>query len=308
MIGTKIDLGKSSIIPIQFMRRDDPKLWNHALVIRPRFRWKNLSTRGAWRGSQTKGGKDGADYSAYVDWNTKHFFASASGLYVTPDFEILDGLIAHTDVKGGGFNVGCATEWRSGVLKSAGGSIAGSRTDRLDGSRYEDYIGAYGSSHFRSDHRVVMGITKGRHEEYRDWTLYLTLAGNVDNQYKVYGLSISYGRREDADYRFLSPYINFRIQKKLSLRLGSQFLSHNEDKKQHILILNYDITPDRGLGARLIYRDDEFSPFIYRGGKFNAFITFRQAVRKGIDAFLIIGDPNAEEMQGRVLAKIILPL
>ena len=80
--------------------------------------------------------------------------------------------------------------------------------------------------------------------------------------------------------------------------LRSQFLWHKEDRRQHVLIINYDITPERGLGARLVHRD----------GKFNAFITYRQAVRRGIDAFIIIGDPNAEKMQKRALAKVILPI
>lgn len=298
VIATKIDLGKSSIIPVEFIRRDDPDLWNHALVIQPSFRWKNLSIGGAWEGSQTKGGKDGADHFAFVDWSGKHFYSSVYGSYVTPDFEIADGLIPYNDTKTGGFSAGYGTEWRSGILKSAGGGINASRTDRLDGSRYEDNMGIYARTHFRSEHSVGLDLNKGRYEEYQDWTLQLKLGANIHDQYRAYGLNMSYGRREDADYRFLSPYINFRFRKKLSLGLNSQFLWHKEDRKQYVLVLNYDITPERGLGARLVYRD----------GKFNAFITFRQAVRKGIDAFIIIGDPNAEEMQGRVLAKIILPL
>jgi hypothetical protein len=298
VIATKIDLGKVSVIPIQFIRRDDPELWNHALVCRPSFRWENLSVGGAWEGSQTKGGRDGADYFAYVNWNGKHFYSSVHGFYVTPDFEILDGLIPHNDVRGGGFGMGYGTEWRSGILKSAGGGINASRTDRLDGSRYEDNAGIYARTHFRSEHSIGLNFNKGRYEEYRDWTLQLNLGGNIHDQYRNYGLSISYGRREDADYRFLSPYINFRLQKKLSMGLRSQLLWHEEDRKQHVLIINYDITPERGLGARLVHRD----------GKFNAFITYRQAVRRGIDAFIIIGDPNAEKMQKRALAKVILPL
>ena len=298
VIATKFDLGESSVLPIQFVRRDDPELWNHALILRPSFRWKNLSVGGALEGSQTKGGKNGGDYFAYVDWNGKHFYSSAHGFYVTPDFEILDSLIPYNDVKGGGFGTGYGTEWRSGILKSAGGGINVSRMDRLDGSHYENNVGAYGRSHFRSDHRISLNLDRGRYEEYRDWTLRLNLDGNVSNQYRKYGLSASYGRRRDADYRFLSPYINFRLQKKLSLGLSSQFLWHKENGKQHVLLLNYDITPERGLGARLVRRND----------RFNAFITYRQAVRKGIDVFIIIGDPNAEKMQTRALAKIIVPL
>jgi hypothetical protein len=62
--------------------------------------------------------------------------------------------------------------------------------------------------------------------------------------------------------------------------------------------VNYDITPEKGLGSRFVYRD----------GKFNAFVTYRQAVRKGVDAFIIVGDPNAEKMQKRAVAKVIIPI
>ena len=80
--------------------------------------------------------------------------------------------------------------------------------------------------------------------------------------------------------------------------LSSQFLWHKGRRRQHILTLNYDITPERGLGTRLIYRDS----------KFNALVTYRQVVRRGMDAFIIVGDPNAEEMEKRILAKVIVPL
>jgi len=298
VIVTRVDLGKSSVIPLEFVRRDEEELWNHALICRPSFRWSNLSIGGALEGSQTKGGRDGADYFAYADWNGVHFYSSVHGFYVTPDFEIYTGLVPYDDAMGGGFSVGYGTQWRSGILKSAGGSVRASRMDRTDGSHYENNVGMYGRAHFRSDHSVQAGFNRGRHEEYHDWTIWANLAGNVGNQYKEYGINASYGKREDADYRFLSPYINFRLREKLSLGLASQFLWHKEDRKQHVLILNYDITSERGLGSRLVYRD----------GKFNAFITYRQAVRKGIDAFIIIGDPNAEKMQRRILAKVIVPI
>jgi hypothetical protein len=80
--------------------------------------------------------------------------------------------------------------------------------------------------------------------------------------------------------------------------LSSQFLWHKEDRIQHVLIINYDITSERGLGSRLVYRD----------GNYNAFVTYRQSLRKGMDAFIIIGDPNAEKMKRRALLKVIVPL
>jgi len=298
VIATKIDLGKSSVIPIDFVRRDDTDFWNHAVVCRPSFRWRDLSIGGAIEGSQTEGGRSGGDYFAYMDWNSKHLYSSVHGFYVTPDFEIANGLVPYTDAKGGGFSLGWGSEWRSGILKSAGGGMNASRMDRLDGTRYENNVGAYGNVHLRSDHSANLSLNRGRYEEYRDWTLGLGLHGSVSNQYRGYGISASYGRREDADYRFLAPYVNFRFLEKASTSLSSQFLWHKEDKVQHVLTLNYDITTERGIGARFVYRD----------GDLNAFITYRQAVRKGIDAYIIIGDPNARKMKKRALAKIVIPL
>jgi len=298
VISTKYDIGKSSSIPLQFVRMEDSETWNHAFISRPSFRWGCFSVSGAYEYSQTKGDKDGADYFAYCGWQNKNFYSSVFASYVTPDFEIFDALIPYNDVKTGGFDAGYGTEWRTGKLKRVDTGIYASRADELDGSIYESNMGGYGVVHFRSDYKVKLSLDKGRYEEYRDWTIGTGFIGNASNRYQNYGANISYGRRENADYRFLSPYINFRLIDKFSLGLSSQFLWHSKDRIQHVIIINYDITSERGLGSRLVYRD----------GNYNAFVTYRQAVRKGIDAFIIIGDPNSEEMKRRALLKVIIPL
>lgn len=298
VISTRFDLGESSTIPVQYIRMDDQELWNHAFACRPEFRWKDLSFGGAIEGSQTEGGKSGGDYFAHVGWNSKHFHSSIFGYYVTPDFEIINGLVPFTDSKGGGFDVGYGTEWQTGFLKNAGCGINMSRADRLDGKHYENNVGAHIRAHLRSDFATSLKFSKGRYEEYRDWTLSGNLTGNVENKYRRYGISISYGRREDADYTFLSPYISYRFIEKLSMGLSSEILWHKEDRQLYILTLNYDITPEKGVGVRLVHRDKDL----------NAFITYRQAVRRGIDMFIIIGDPNSSKMHKRVLAKVIVPL
>ena len=298
VISTKYDIGKSSSIPLQFVRMEDSETWNHAIIFRPGFRWGCFSTGAAYEYSQTKGGKDGADYFAYGAWGNKNFYSSIYGSYVTPDFEIYDALIPYNDAKSIGFESGYGTEWRQGKLKSINSGIYASRVDKLDGSIYESNIGSYGTVHFRSDYKVKLSFDRGRYDKYRDWTVGTGFIGNASNKYQNYGVNMSYGRREDADYRFLSPYVNFRFIERFSLGLSSQFLWHKKDRIQHVIILNYDITPERGLGTRLVYRD----------GNYNAFLTYRQSLRKGMDAFIIIGDPNAEEMKRRALLKVIIPL
>ena len=82
------------------------------------------------------------------------------------------------------------------------------------------------------------------------------------------------------------------------IRFSSEFLWHRRRRIQHSLQLNYDITPERGFGGRLVYRD----------GNLNVFFIFFQTVRKGVDAYLILGDPNAETMRKRGVAKLVIPL
>jgi len=298
VITTKYDIGKSSSIPLQFVRMEDQETWNHAFILRPGFRWGNFSVGGAYEYSQTKGGKDGADYFVYSGWQNKNFYSSIYGSYVTPDFEIFDALIPYNDVKTGGVDAGYGTEWRTGKLKRFDSGVFANRVDKLDDTISESNIGGYGVVHFRSDYKVKLSLDKGRYEEFRDWTIGTGILGNASNRYQNYGINISYGRRENADYGFLSPYVNYRFMNKLSSGLSSQFLWHKKDRIQHVLTINYDITPERGLATRIVYRD----------GNYNAFITYRQSVRKGIDAFIIIGDPNSEKMQGRALLKLIVPL
>jgi len=298
VIALKGDLGDSSSIPVHFIRNDNKESWNHALILEPNCRWKSLSFNSLLGGSQTMGGKNGRSYIAQAGWNDKGFFSALTGISISKDFEITDGLIPFNDVKGEAFDSSYGTEWRSGILRGANTGVSMIKLDQMDGSRFMYDISTYGGARFSSDHSVWLNFDKGRYQDYQDWALGLNLTGNASNQYKKYGVNVSYGRRENANYKFLSPYFNFRLMKNLVFGFSSQYLWHKENRNQHIMSVNYDITPEKGLGSRFVYRD----------GKFNAFVTYRQAVRKGVDAFIIVGDPNAEKMQKRAVAKVIIPI
>ena len=298
VLALKGDLGKSSSIPIHFIRNDNKGSWNHALILEPNYRWKNLTFGGLLGGSQTIGGKNGRTYISNVVWNNKGFYSALVGVSISKDFEITDGLVPFNNVKGEILDCGYAREWRSGIFKRANTGINMVKLDQMDGSSFLSSISTYSGASLSSDHNLGFNFDIGRFQDNQDWTLGLNLTGNASKQYKRYGVNVSYGKRENADYTFLSPYFNFRLMKNLIFGFSSQYLWHKENRNQHILSVNYDITPEKGLGSRFVYRD----------GKFNAFITYRQAVRKGVDAFIIAGDPNAEEMQKRVVAKVIIPI
>jgi hypothetical protein len=298
VLATKMDVGRSSVVPVQYTRYDRQGRWGHSLSIRPDFRWNKLKIGCAWVGTQTPGDSAGSDNFAHIGWDSPRLFCGTYGYYVTPEFELINGLVPYNDAKGGGGYFGLQNEWRKGFLKRAWCKVEASRTDRINNDPYTNEIELKGFVHFRKDFTAEIDLEKGRYEEHRDWTATLELAGNADNQYNEYGINASYGRLASMDYRFVEPFAGIRLFKKLSLIWRSQFLFHEEEIKLHMIEANFDFTSERCVNTRLVYQ----------AGKFNGFIAYRQTVRKGMDAYVIIGDPNADEMRERVLVKIVVPL
>ena len=68
-----------------------------------------------------------------------------------------------------------------------------------------------------------------------------------------------------------------------------------EDEFQGILGTSYDITSERSVAGR----------YVNRAGQHNFYVSYRQVVRKGLDAYVIVGNPNVEKTEGRVAVKVI---
>jgi hypothetical protein len=66
---------------------------------------------------------------------------------------------------------------------------------------------------------------------------------------------------------------------------------------QTVLTTTYDLTTEKCVSARMIFQD----------GGINVFATYRQVVRRGMDAYVLLGDPNPEQtgFTKRVALKLI---
>ena len=67
---------------------------------------------------------------------------------------------------------------------------------------------------------------------------------------------------------------------------------------QTVLTTAYQLTPEKTLAARLVHRDGE---------GLNLFASYRQRVRKGMDSFILLGDPDpsAIGLTTRIAAKFV---
>jgi len=149
-------------------------------------------------------------------------------------------------------------------------------------------------------------------------TVYWGLSGNGDDIYQGGDLGVSFGRKAGADYLYMNLNQGYRATEDLSFKLRGELRRMREPSEEveyrELVVLtgNYDITSEHGVGFRAVYRYDFTGGLRLRSvlgkGDLNVCLTYRQAVRSGMDIYLILGDPNAERTQKRLAIKLLRPL
>jgi hypothetical protein len=59
--------------------------------------------------------------------------------------------------------------------------------------------------------------------------------------------------------------------------------------------VGYELNPNQSINGRLVTRD----------GKTNAYVAFRQSGNRGVEYFVILGDPNADQSVSRLSLKAV---
>ncbi len=122
--------------------------------------------------------------------------------------------------------------------------------------------------------------------------------------YRAGGISLNVGRRVGGSYRYYQLNQGLRLSDHLSAQVYTEYSQisapspYAGTNRQTILGVTYDISPEKGLLGRVIWRE----------GKANLYMAYRQRVRAGMDAYLVYGDPNSDETKNAILLKLIRPI
>ncbi len=68
--------------------------------------------------------------------------------------------------------------------------------------------------------------------------------------------------------------------------------------------MNYDFTGSIGVGGRVILRRNDPQ----EEDAWNWYVSLRRSGAKGVETFLILGDPNADVFTRRIEGKVLWPL
>ncbi len=166
--------------------------------------------------------------------------------------------------------------------------------NRYDGSIFRRTADVY-LWHRRGNHGYYANIEGGRYEENKDVLFRLMHWRNYGNQERFFKITYTGGRRTGKGLNQLDPSFAYRF-KKLRANITTQFLWYEELQKQLIVNLNYELTKTFGLGSRLVWNEQ---------GK-NIYFALHRSGFWGAEFFVIVGNPNAQEFQRRIIGKVVM--
>lgn len=153
---------------------------------------------------------------------------------------------------------------------------------------------------------ISAAYNKYHRPPFLDRTFHLSIGWDVFDPFRSGNFSYRWGRRAGQSYRFLTLSQSLRPSNRWSLNLHYEQLSHGRQTYQLIFSGVYDLTPERSLVCRWVKgsvpKPGDPQTILPTD---NFYLGFRQFSRKGLDIYLLMGDPNARYTQGKVMLKVL---
>jgi hypothetical protein len=190
-------------------------------------------------------------------------------------------------------------------------STSANQSSKPDGEIFARSISASGSIESEDGIRLSGGPSYSERGIYEDRSFGATIAWNIRRLYTTGSASASAGTVQGTDFTSASVSQGFHPLSSVTLQLSGQSyrrvfpVGHLDEpaggtKKTYQLLttMQIDITTEHALTGRVINSRDGT----------NAYVTYRQVVRSGVDLFVIVGDPSRLTWSKRVAVKAMVVL
>ena len=226
---------------------------------------------------------------------------SVSWEWMSAKWQPLDGYFDpdYTDLHQ--FSGGLSYSLRRGEssIRTWSASMSAGRSIRPNGDVFTQSVSASTNVETRGDRRYSVSASFSERESFADRSYSTSAEWNVHRLYTSGSISLGIGRSRGEDYRTASLTQGLRPLGNLSAALAGQLYNRaGVNQRQVRATLQYDISPERAVTGRVVRTDDDV----------NAYGTYRQVVRSGVDLFLIVGDPSAPTWRRRVAVKAVMVL
>jgi hypothetical protein len=298
LVRTRHELGALSNVNIAFVGHEAGPTSNQVCVFGEDFRRGNWSADASWAPSWERGKQVGSAGNIFFTYQSPRWYGSIVPNYVSPRFKDELGFIPFEDFKGVHAELSHNREWRKGPLRDAWAGISTDRADRYNGDLFRRQVNFWGGFNTRKDFGLRLNWNGGRFEEFNDSVFGVGLQFRNQDPFHNFGIGYSWGHQAGDPITFLTPSVTWRFGQRFTVGLASAILNHTEDAYQHIFTFNYDFSPERGFGGRIISQT----------GGTGGYLAYRQSGYGGVERWFILGDPNSKKFRKRILTKVVWPL
>lgn len=271
-------------------------------------------------------GSTGTGWDLEADWTRRpanaDFGWTVQGRLLSADFLTIDGLLVpeEADQRDVSASFGYEIEYDRRFLKSWDLWAEAQHATRFDGRLYQRVFSLEGTVELYPGVILTGEIEDKNRPPYHDTTATGMFGWLQDRLFTAGETGVTYGKVEGADYFLAWFNQGLHPLTPLTALLRAEYRRHDfpighvkhpaggiEQRYQLIGTVQYDLTTERAVSGRIVYTRDGLSGCPTRQ-HLNGYATFQQVVRRGMDLFLIIGDPSADTWSGRVALKAVFVL
>lgn len=252
---------------------------------------RNMGTRDTEAGN---GMSNSISVGYYQDGLRGYFGYDATG----PNFLPRLGFAPETDYKGIVTGFEYIRPVKSKTFRDV--SVVSYWTDyrRFDGAPYRKAFDLFGNLTLANNLNVGSSMQLSEFEGTKEKVFNFNFRYPSGNPYKYAGADYSWGDIENRNYRSIRLTAGYTVIEKLQLKASFQHVEHFEKSDLGIFSWNYDLGNDFYLSGRTVKRDRDWS----------AYFSFRKSGNRGVEYFLIFGDPNSRRFKPSLILKVIVPL
>ena len=229
---------------------------------------------------------------------------------VSDRFQPSLGFAPEVNYRSVGFGLNYYQFYRQGNLLDASGTFYYSQRHFLSGQQGGQLLDRTANLFLgitsRKGFRLDIGVLRYHRPPFRDQTFWVGAIWKMFDQYRSGWVSYQWGRRANQHYRFLRLSQSFRFSHTFSINLNWEQIEHFANAYQLILSGVYDISDERSLLFRWVKgsvpKPGEPKTLLPID---NFYLGFRQFSRKGLDIYLLLGDPNARHTQFKLMLKVL---
>jgi hypothetical protein len=216
---------------------------------------------------------------------------------ISPDFLPRLGFAPKVGFKGWSGNLNWTIPHPSGPIRETGIGISARDEDDWEGRPFLRGVGMEAGVGLRNNFAAEFSAGYEEFEGFKDRQFQFELAYPYNDPYRRLGASYEWGNVAGEDFRLVGLDLRYRPLQRLQIRVSHEELWHVEHEKQSILSLNYELNAFDSVSSRLIRRDDDI----------NVYFAWRRAGNRGVEYYLILGDPNARSFRESIILKAVVP-